>query len=220
MAFECPPLPYAHDALEPVIDAETMRIHHEKHHRGYVDKLNAATKGTPYEEVAIREFLRGLEDVEERVRESVRNNGGGHFNHSMFWRVMAPPSTRRSAPSGALLEAIDGAFGSVQDMQVEFGKAAKARFGSGWAWVCVDPDDGLRIVTTANQDTPFMPAQFGGQGPGYIPILGVDVWEHAYYLKHRNDRAAYLEAWWEVVDWDAVMENYARARTTSGAGQR
>lgn len=202
MAFELPPLPYPEDALEPYIDARTMSIHHDKHHAGYTNNLNGALEGQP--ELAaksIEELLADLDSVPAAIRTAVRNNGGGYANHSLFWRVMGPSGGGQ--PSGALAEAINGAFGSFDSFKEAFGKAAMTRFGSGWAWLYVDGDGKLALTSTPNQDTPLM--------DGKTPILGLDVWEHAYYLNYQNRRGDYVAAWWNVVDWDVVAANFAAA---------
>ncbi len=202
MAFELPPLPYAQDALEPHIDARTMGIHHGKHHKGYTDNLNKAIAGTNLESQSIEEILRNIDSVPENIRTAVRNNGGGYANHSLFWRVMSPDGG--GSPSGELADAIDQAFGSFDAFKEQFGNAASTRFGSGWAWLVAKRGGGLEIYSTANQDSPYM--------NGDTPLLGLDVWEHAYYLNYQNRRPDYISAWWNVVDWDQVAQNYAAAR--------
>ena len=192
MAFELPNLPYAHDALEPHIDARTMEIHHGKHHAGYTSKLNAAVEGTDLEGKDIETLLREHSD-----NGAVRNNGGGFWNHTLFWNSMSPNGG--GAPAGALAEAIDRDFGSFENFKDEFSKAAATRFGSGWAWLCVI-NGKLEVCSSANQDNPLMP----GVGCGGHPILGLDVWEHAYYLNYQNRRPDYINAFFNVVDWDAV----------------
>ena len=192
MAFELPNLPYAHDALEPHIDARTMEIHHGKHHAGYTSKLNAAVEGTDLEGKDIETLLREHSD-----NGAVRNNGGGFWNHTLFWNSMSPNGG--GAPEGALAEAIDRDFGSFENFKDEFSKAAATRFGSGWAWLCVN-NGKLEVCSSANQDNPLMP----GVGCGGHPILGLDVWEHAYYLNYQNRRPDYINAFFNVVDWDAV----------------
>lgn len=200
MAFELPPLPYAEDALEPHIDARTMSIHHDKHHAGYTNNLNAALADHPdFASQSIEDLLGDLRALPESIRTAVRNNGGGYANHSLFWKVMSPNGG--GAPSGDLAAAIDDAFGSFDAFKEQFSKAAATRFGSGWAWLYVDGDGNLTVGSTPNQDTPLM--------NGDTPILGLDVWEHAYYLNYQNRRPDYIGAWWNVVDWDAVAENYA-----------
>ena len=192
MAFELPNLPYAHDALEPHIDARTMEIHHGKHHAGYTSKLNAAVEGTDLEGKDIETLLREHSD-----NGAVRNNGGGFWNHTLFWNSMSPNGG--GAPEGALAEAIDRDFGSFENFKDEFSKAAATRFGSGWAWLCVN-NGKLEVCSSANQDNPLMP----GVGCGGHPILGLDVWEHAYYLNYQNRRHDYINAFFNVVDWSAV----------------
>jgi superoxide dismutase, Fe-Mn family len=198
MAFELPKLPYAVDALEPYIDAQTMTIHHDKHHQAYVTNLNAAIEKHP--ELAgksLEDLLKDLNAVPEDIRTAVRNNGGGAWNHDMFWQIMGPNTG--GAPRSGLAQAVDGAFGSFDAFKGEFEKAAMGRFGSGWAWL-VKKGNGLAIVSTANQDNPM--------SEGMTPIMGVDVWEHAYYLKYQNRRAEYLTNWWNVVNWDAVAARF------------
>ena len=198
MAFELPKLAYAYDALEPHIDARTMEIHHTKHHNAYVTTLNGAIEKTP--ELAgksLEELLRDLNAVPESVRTVVRNHGGGTYNHNLFWEIMGPNAG--GAPGGELAKAIDAAFGSFDAFKEEFTKAATTRFGSGWAWL-VKKGDGLAVVSTANQDNPL--------SDGSMPILGIDVWEHAYYLNYQNRRPDYISAWWNVVNGDAVAAKY------------
>jgi len=202
MAFELPALPYAFNALEPHIDARTMEIHHGKHHQGYVNNLNKAIEGTPLEGRSIEEILKDL----DMKNAAVRNNGGGHFNHSLFWSVMAPDAG--GSPTGELSEAVNTAFGSFDDFKEKFANAAATRFGSGWAWLCVHKGGKLELCSTPNQDNPLMP----DTGCGGTPILGVDVWEHAYYLHYQNRRPDYLKAWWNVVDWNAVAQRYAAGK--------
>src|SRR4030095_5520596 len=207
MAHELPPLPYAHDALEPVIDKLTMEIHHGRHHKAYVDNLNKALADTPHVDTPVDQILRNLAGVPENVRGAVRNNGGGHYNHSMFWKLMAPKAG--GPPSGAVGPALNAAFGSFADFQSKFENAGLTRFGSGWAWLVVNAGK-LEIVSTANQDNPIMgKAVAGCEG---TPILGVDVWEHAYYLKHQNKRADYLKVFWNVVNWAEVEKLHAGAK--------
>jgi Fe-Mn family superoxide dismutase len=202
MAFQLPDLPYAFDALEPYIDARTMEIHHDKHHAGYTGKLNAAIAGTDWDSKGIIEILSNIDSVPEGIRTAVRNNGGGYANHALFWTVMGPDAG--GAPSDDLATAIDAAFGSFDDFKSTFSAAAATRFGSGWAWLVVKGDGGLDVYSTANQDSPYM--------QGDTPILGLDVWEHAYYLHYQNRRPDYISSWWNVVNWDAVAENYAAAK--------
>lgn len=199
--FLLPPLPYAEDALEPHIDARTMGIHHGKHHAGYTKKLNAAIKGTELIGQSIEDILANLESAPADIRTALRNNGGGYANHSLFWQVMSPNGG--GEPSGALAEAISGAFGGFADFQQAFSTAAASVFGSGWAWLVAD-GGALRIESTPNQDTPLM--------QGKSPILGIDVWEHAYYLHYQNRRADYISAFFNVINWQQVAENYAAAK--------
>ena len=201
MAFQLPALPYAEDALEPHIDARTMNIHHTKHHAAYTTNLNNAIAGTEWENKSIEEILGNLDAVPENIRTAVRNNGGGYANHNLFWTIMAPNAG--GDPTGALAEAINGAFGSLDAFKEAFAKAAATRFGSGWAWLVVGNDGQLAVTSTPNQDTPVM--------EGKTPILGLDVWEHAYYLNYQNRRPDYVSAWWNVVNWEAVAANYAAA---------
>lgn len=197
MAFELPNLPYAHDALEPHIDAKTMEIHHGKHHAGYVAKLNGAVDGTDLAGKSLEDLVKNHSD-----NGAVRNNGGGHWNHSLFWEVMSPNGG--GEPSGALAEAINSAFGSFEKFKEEFSNAAATRFGSGWAWLCKKPDGTLEVCSSANQDNPLMP----GIGCGGTPILGLDVWEHAYYLNYQNRRPDYISAFFNVVNWDVVSQKF------------
>jgi superoxide dismutase, Fe-Mn family len=204
MAFELPPLPYAPDALEPHIDRRTMEIHHGKHHATYVNNLNAALEGHPeLKGKSLEELLRGLDSLPSDIQAPVRNNGGGHANHSLFWEIMGPGGGDR--PSGELAAEIDQAFGSFDAFKSAVADAAAKRFGSGWAWLVVDRDGGpgLQVYSTANQDSPLM--------SGHTPIFGVDVWEHAYYLNYQNRRPDYVSAFWNVVKWDVVAERYAEA---------
>ena len=200
MAFELPPLPYDYNALEPYIDTQTMQLHHDKHHNAYVTNLNAALQGHPFASLAIEEVVRRLNEVPENIRPAVRNNGGGHLNHSMFWQIMSPNGGGQ--PSGDLAQAINAKFGSFDAFKAAFNDAGVKRFGSGWAWLVLGRD-GLAVVSTANQDNPLT--------DGFYPILGNDVWEHAYYLKYQNRRPEYLSAWWNVVNWDEVARRYAQA---------
>jgi Fe-Mn family superoxide dismutase len=200
MPFEVPPLPYAPDALEPHIDAQTMSIHHDKHHQAYVDKLNAAVAGTAWADTPIEDIVRGLGDLPSDIAGPVRNNGGGHLNHTLFWESMSPDGG--GAPDGDLAAAIDAAFGSLDAFKEQFEAAGVGRFGSGWAWLVLDGGE-LKITSTANQDSPLT--------DGQAPLLGNDVWEHAYYLSYQNRRPDYLKAWWNVVDWAVVAERYAAA---------
>jgi Fe-Mn family superoxide dismutase len=209
MAHELPPLPYAHDALEPHIDARTMEIHHGKHHATYIANLNKALEGNAdLQAKTIDELIADLNAVPENIRGAVRNNGGGHANHSLFWSILGPNSG--GAPRGELAAAIDQAFGSFDAFKEAFKAAALTRFGSGWAWLVVKADGALAITSTPNQDTPVMGAAAGCDGS--TPILGLDVWEHAYYLNYQNRRPDYVEAFWNVVNWDAVAERFAAAK--------
>ena len=210
MAFKLPDLPYAKDALEPHIDARTMEIHHGKHHAAYVDKANAALEGTPFAGKPVEEVLAHISDLPADKMAAVRNNAGGHANHTLFWQIMAPPSKGGGgAPSGELATAIESAFGSLDKFKEQFAGAAANRFGSGWAWLCVKGGK-LEVCSTPNQDTPLMGA--GVAGCGGTPILGLDVWEHAYYLNYQNKRPDYIAAFWNVVNWKKVGELYAGAR--------
>jgi Fe-Mn family superoxide dismutase len=194
MPYELPPLPYAHNALEPFIDELTMQIHHGKHHQAYITNLNAALdKHAGLQGKPIDELIANLDAIPEDIRTAVRNNGGGHANHSLFWTLMAPNAG--GAPTGAIAEAIDAKFGSFDAFKEAFGKAGVGRFGSGWAWL-IKSGSGVEIVSTPNQDSPVM--------EGKTPVLGIDVWEHAYYLKYQNKRPDYIAAWWNVVNWDTV----------------
>ena len=199
MAFELPQLDYAYDALEPHIDARTMEIHHSKHHNGYTNNLNAAIEGTHFEGMSIEEILGACKDTP-----AVRNNGGGYWNHRLFWSVMSPNGGGQ--PSGALGDAINAAYGSFEAFKDAFSKAAATRFGSGWAWLCVT-DGKVEVCSTPNQDNPLM-----AEGCGGTPILGLDVWEHAYYLNYQNRRPDYINAFFSVINWDAVSANYAEAK--------
>ncbi len=198
MAFELPALPYAHDALEPHIDTRTMEIHHGKHHAGYTNKLNAAIAGTNLEGKSIMEILKGM----DMNNGAVRNNGGGFYNHSLFWEVMSPNGG--GEPTGALADAINSAYGSFEAFKDAFSAAAGTRFGSGWAWLCVHPGGKVEVCSTPNQNNPLMP---GVACEGH-PILGIDVWEHAYYLNYQNRRPDYVNAFFSVINWDQVSKNY------------
>ncbi len=200
MAFTTPDLPYGYNALEPHIDEATMRVHHDKHHVGYTTKLNAAVAGTDLESKDPEAILKELSSVPEGIRTAVQNNGGGHVNHTLFWSIMSPSGGGK--PAGELAAAIDAAFGSFDAFKDQFSKAAAGRFGSGWAWLVVGPS-GLEVVSTANQDNPL--------SAGKTPILGLDVWEHAYYLKYQNRRPDYVEAFFNVIDWSAVASNFSAA---------
>lgn len=208
MAFELPALPYAHNALEPHIDARTMEIHHGKHHQAYINNLNAALEGqAELQGKSIEDLVKGLASVPENIRGAVRNNGGGHLNHSMFWQLMS--GSGGGEPGGDLGAAINSTFGSFASFKEQFAKAGVGRFGSGWAWLVVNGGK-LEIVSTANQDNPLMGKAIAGcEG---TPILGIDVWEHAYYLNYQNRRPDYIAAWWNVVNWDQVAQNYAAAK--------
>ena len=207
MAYSLPELPYALDALEPHIDAKTMEIHHGKHHNAYVTKLNGAIEGTDLGSKSIEDLVADLASVPDDKRGAVRNNGGGHANHSLFWTVMGPG--KGGNPSGDLGAAIDAAFGSFDAFKEQFAAAAATRFGSGWAWLYVEGGE-LKVDSTANQDSPLMGADIAGISG--TPILGLDVWEHAYYLNYQNRRPDYIAAFWSVVDWDAVATRYAAAK--------
>ena len=206
MAYEVPSLPYAYDALEPHIDEATMRVHHDKHHQAYVDKANGALAGTEWEDRAIEDVLRDLSALPADKRTVVRNNGGGHYNHSLFWESMSPDGG--GEPDGALREAIDSAFGSFDDFKAKMKDTGVNQFGSGWAWLVHD-GSGLAIVGTANQDNPI--------SSGSTPLLGVDVWEHAYYLKYQNRRPDYIDAWWNVVNWPEVARRLEAERARADA---
>jgi Fe-Mn family superoxide dismutase len=197
MAYEVPPLPYDYAALEPHIDEATMRVHHDKHHQAYVDKANDALAGTDFDGKPIEEVLKNLDALPSDKQTPVRNNGGGHYNHALFWESMSPDGG--GAPEGALAEAIDSAFGSFDDFKTKVKETGVGQFGSGWSWLVHD-GSGLAVVGSANQDTPL--------SKGQTPLLGVDVWEHAYYLKYQNKRPDYIEAWWNVVNWPKVAERY------------
>ncbi len=200
MAFEVPDLPYAYDALEPYIDETTMHLHHDKHHQAYVDKANAALEGTEWADRSVEDVLTNLSSIPGDKQAAVRNNAGGHYNHSLFWKMMAPNAG--GEPTGDIAAAIDDTFGSFDDFKAQFKEAGANRFGSGWAWLVKD-SSGLAVVSTPNQDSPI--------SDGSSPLLGVDVWEHAYYLKYQNKRPEYLDAFWNVVNWDYVNELYAAA---------
>ena len=206
MAYSLPSLPYAHDALEPHVDARTMEIHHGKHHQAYITKVNDAIAGSDLEIKSVEDLVSDLASVPDAIRGAVRNNGGGHANHSLFWTVMGPG--KGGTPSGDLAAAIDQAFGSLDAMKEQFSAAAATRFGSGWAWLYVD-SGALKVGSTANQDSPLMGSEIAGIGG--TPILGLNVWEHAYYLNYQNRRPDYVSAFWNVVDWDAVAARFAAA---------
>jgi Fe-Mn family superoxide dismutase len=198
MAYEVPALPYDYAALEPHIDEATMRVHHDKHHQAYVDKANAALEGTEWADKSVDEVLQNLDALPDEKKNAVRNNAGGHYNHSLFWTWMSPDGG--GEPDGALAAAIEAAFGSFADFQGKLKDAGVNRFGSGWSWLVYD-GSGLAVVSTANQDSPI--------SDGQMPLLGVDVWEHAYYLKYQNKRPDYIDAWWNVVNWPALGERYS-----------
>lgn len=205
MAYELPQLPYDYDALEPYVDEQTMKLHHDKHHSTYVTNLNAALEKHPNADPGnVEELLSNIDSVPEDIRATVKNNGGGHANHSMFWRLMSPDGG--GEPTGELASALDSSFGSFEDFKEQFAAAAApgALFGSGWAWLIADPDGTLSVETTANQDSPLL--------EGKTPVLGLDVWEHAYYLKYQNRRPEYIENWWNVVAWDEVARQFEAAR--------
>jgi len=203
MPFELPPLPYAYNALEPTIDEETMHLHHDKHHQAYVTNLNNALQGQDaLANLSIEDLVRRINEVPENIRTAVRNNGGGHVNHTMFWEIMTPGGAKE--PTGDLASAINQAFGSFDAFKTQFNDAGTKRFGSGWAWLVVAQGGALQVLSTANQDSPLMDGQY--------PVMGNDVWEHAYYLKYQNRRPDYLAAWWNVVNWDEVAKRYERAR--------
>jgi Fe-Mn family superoxide dismutase len=201
MAFTVPPLPYDYAALEPHIDEATMRVHHDKHHAAYVNNVNAALEGhADLQAKTIEAILSNLEAVPDPIRMAVRNNGGGHYNHTIFWEMMAPGGAQ--SPSGALAKAIDGTFGNLETFKEHFTKAGTSRFGSGWAWLSMDTSGRLTVESTPNQDSPL--------SAGRKALLGCDVWEHAYYLKYQNRRPDYMAAWWNVVNWDVVAKRYGK----------
>ena len=200
MAFEVPPLPYDYDALEPHIDEETMRLHHDKHHQAYVDKANAALEGTDWAHESVENILSIIETLPDDKQPVLRNNAGGHANHSLFWEIMGPDGG--GEPEGELADAINDTFGSFEELKKAVNDGGVNRFGSGWSWLVHD-GTGLAVYSTANQDSPIMQSD--------EPLLGIDVWEHAYYLKYQNRRPDYLEAWWNVVNWSSVAERYAKA---------
>lgn len=202
MPFTLPDLPYPANSLEPTIDARTMEIHHDKHHAAYMNNLNNAIKGTDLDGKDIVWILSNMDKVPANIKTTVQNNGGGYANHNLFWTIMS--GNGGGKPAGALASAIDSAFGSFDSFKEKFSNAAATRFGSGWAWLVVKKDGSLDVYSTANQDSPYM--------QGDTPILGLDVWEHAYYLNYQNRRPDYISAWWNVVNWNAVSENYAAAK--------
>jgi Fe-Mn family superoxide dismutase len=206
MAYTLPDLPYDYGALEPYIDEQTMRIHHDKHHGGYVTKTNNGLEGhADLASKSIEELMRDINSVPQDIRQHIINNGGGHANHSLFWTIMAPPNQGGGGePSGELADAIKSTFGDFSKFKEQFSSTAAGRFGSGWAWLCVTKDGKLAVGDTINQNSPLM--------DGNTPILGLDVWEHAYYLKYQNKRPDYIEAWWNVVNWAKVGENFAKAK--------
>src|SRR5438552_16489996 len=205
MAFEVPPLSYEYDALEPYIDTSTMHLHHDKHHAAYVNNLNAALKDqAQFASMDVDELMHHINDVPENIRTAVRNNGGGHANHSMFWQIMT--SNGGGEPTGELASAIQQAFGSFDAFKSAFNDAGVKRFGSGWAWLVLDRNGKLQVISTANQDSPLM--------EGLYPVMGNDVWEHAYYLKYQNRRPEYLNAWWNVVNWDEIAKRYQIGRAS------
>ncbi|MGB2953237.1 MAG: superoxide dismutase [Gaiellaceae bacterium] len=206
MAFEVPALPYDYDALEPHIDEQTMRLHHDKHHQAYVDNANKALEGTELADRPVEHVLTNLEVLPEDKRTAVRNNAGGHANHSLFWEIMSPDGG--GEPSGTLAQAIEDTFGGIDELKAQVNDAGVKRFGSGWTWLIHD-GTGLAVVSTPNQDSPVLTSD--------TPLLGIDVWEHAYYLKYQNRRPEYLEAWWNVVNWPAVAERYEHADKRVGA---
>jgi superoxide dismutase, Fe-Mn family len=201
MAFETPALPYAYDALEPYIDAQTMTLHHDKHHVGYTTNLNNAIKGTEFEKWDIVKILQNLSSIPENIRTTVRNNGGGHANHALFWETMG--AHKGGSPTGKLADAINSTFGSFDKFKEKFTDTATKRFGSGWAWLVVKKDKKLDVYSTANQDNPMM--------EGDTPILGLDVWEHAYYLKYQNRRPEYIAAFYNLINWEKVAANFTKA---------
>ena len=207
MAFQLPALPYAYDALEPHIDKRTMEIHHTKHHQTYITKVNEAIAGTEFDSKTVEELIANLAAVPDAKRGAVRNNGGGHANHSLFWTVMGPNAG--GSPTGALASDIDATFGSLDKLKELFANAAVTRFGSGWAWLYVS-EGKLAVGSTANQDSPLMGKEVAGISG--TPLLGLDVWEHAYYLNYQNRRPDYITAFWSVVNWNAVAERYAAAK--------
>jgi len=202
MAYTLPDLPYDHDALEPSIDKQTMEIHHGKHHQGYTNKLNAALEGHEFASLPIEEVLKRIDEVPENIRQAVINSGGGYANHNLFWTIMSPNGG--GEPKGELADAIKKEFGSFDEFKEIFSSTAASQFGSGWGWLCVDKTGGLKVLSTANQDSPYM--------HGLTPVLGVDVWEHAYYLHYQNRRPDYLSNFWNVVNWDQVEKNYQAAK--------
>ncbi|HLR25710.1 MAG TPA: superoxide dismutase [Fodinibius sp.] len=201
MAYELPDLPYDYDALEPHIDERTMRIHHTKHHQGYTNKVNAALEGSDFEDTPVEEVLQRINEVPEDIRQAVINNGGGYANHKLFWTILSPNGGGEA--TGDVADAINEEFGNFTDFKEKFSSAASGQFGSGWGWLCVTEDGTLKVVSTANQNSPYM--------NGLTPILGLDVWEHAYYLHYQNKRGDYVDHFWNLVNWDQVNKNYADA---------
>jgi len=202
MAYKLPDLPYAYDALEPHIDARTMEIHHTKHHQGYTNKVNAALEGQSFADLPIEEVLGRINEIPENIRQNVVNNGGGYANHKLFWTILSPNGGGK--PGGEFASEIDDAFGSFDNFKEKFSSASAGQFGSGWGWLVVDKGNGLKVISTANQDSPLM--------NGVIPILGLDVWEHAYYLHYQNRRPDYIQAFWNIVNWEQVEKNYKDAK--------
>jgi Fe-Mn family superoxide dismutase len=214
MAYELPPLPYDYNALEPYIDTQTMHLHHDKHHQAYVTNLNTALQGLDAQystlaSLSVDDLMRRINEVPETIRTTVRNNGGGHSNHSLFWQIMGPNGGGQ--PSGDLAHAIEQTFGSFEQFKAAFNDVGAKRFGSGWAWLVLDRNGRLQVLSTANQDSPLM--------EGLSPVLGNDVWEHAYYLKYQNRRPDYLTAWWHVVNWEAVGKRFEQARRGRSSGR-
>ena len=203
MAYTLPDLPYDYNALEPHIDERTMKIHHTKHHQGYTNKLNAALEGHEFADLPVNQVLQRIDEVPEDIRQAVINNGGGYANHNLFWTILSPNGG--GSPTGDVADAIREQFGNVDNFKTEFNNAATGRFGSGWAWLCVKDDGNLEVLSTPNQDSPLM--------NGRIPVLGLDVWEHAYYLHYQNKRGDYVNAFWNLVNWDQVNEYYTAARS-------
>ncbi len=202
MAYKLPDLPYAYDALKPHIDARTMEIHHTKHHQGYTNKVNAALEGHEFADLPIEKVLSRINEVPEDIRQNVVNNGGGFANHKLFWTILSPNGGGK--PGGALASAIDEEFGSFDNFKEKFSTTSAGQFGSGWGWLVVDNSNGLKVISTANQDSPLM--------NGLIPIMGLDVWEHAYYLHYQNRRPDYIQSFWNIVNWEQVEKNYEDAR--------
>lgn len=201
MAYKLPDLPYAHNALEPHIDEKTMQVHHGKHHQGYTNKVNAALEGHKFAELPIEEVLQKINEVPDDIRQTVINNGGGYANHKLFWEILSPNGGGN--PTGSVAKAIDDTFGSFDEFKEKFSSTAAGQFGSGWGWLCVDESGALKVISTPNQDSPLM--------NGLTPILGVDVWEHAYYLHYQNRRPDYISEFWNVVNWEQVEKNYTEA---------